>query len=122
MLYTFSVPPQIHPFSFGEEAVNSGELVTVTCAISKGDMPINVTWTLNGRNINEFEGIDGGNRKSRTSHLTIDYVQAHHSGEYTCFAKNAAGTDNYSTVLNVNGTSIIFDFLLLNLYQPIQIF
>lgn len=81
-------------------------------------MPVYITWTLNGRNINEFEGIDGGNRKSRTSHLTIESVQAHHSGEYTCFAKNSAGIDHYSTFLNVNGTHIIYDFyhfILLNI-------
>lgn len=100
------MPPQIHPFSFGEETVNSGELVTATCAIFKGDLPINITWTLNGHNVNDFEGVDAGNTKRRTSQLTIESVQAHHSGEYTCFAKNSAGTAQYSSFLNVNGIMV----------------
>lgn len=101
-----SVSPQIHPFSFGEETINSGEFITVICAISKGDLPINITWTLNGRSITEFDGIDTGTTKSRTSQLTIESVQAHHSGKYTCFAHNLAGTDYYSSFLNVNGSLI----------------
>lgn len=69
-------------------------------------MPINITWTLNGRSITEFDGIDAGTTKSRTSQLTIESVQAHHSGEYTCLAQNFAGTDHYSSFLNVNGSHI----------------
>lgn len=100
---SFTVPPQIHPFSFGDESVNSGDVASVTCIISKGDVPINITWTLNGRSINVFDGIDIGNTKRRTSQLTIESAQAHHSGEYMCLAQNSAGIARYSSFLNING-------------------
>lgn len=113
-----SVPPLIHPFSFGEESVNSGELVTVTCAISKGDIPINITWNLKGRNVHEFDGIDAGNTKHRTSQLTIESVQAFHSGEYTCLAQNFAGTAKYSSFLYVNGIRIEINSFFVVILNP----
>ena len=98
------VLPQISPFVFGEESVNSGDLVSVTCSVSKGDSPISFEWFLNGNPITE------GNRKvqlmkvsSRISTLSVESVEAEHTGLYTCTAKNLAGTTNHSTYLNVNG-------------------
>lgn len=107
---TFTVPPQIHPFSFGNEAVNSGDLVSVTCAIFKGDLPINISWTLNGLNTNILEGVATGSMNRKTSQLTIESAQAHHSGEYTCIAENSVGLSKYSSYLNVNG--IVFHLTL----------
>lgn len=109
----FIVPPQIHPFSFGDEAVNSGELVTVTCAISKGDLPLNITWALNGRSINVFDGVATGSLNRRISQLTIESAQAHHSGEYICLAQNVVGVDKYSSYLNVNGIFHVYPLLIL---------
>ncbi|KAG5890613.1 hypothetical protein JTB14_005123 [Gonioctena quinquepunctata] len=107
-----NVPPQIHPFDFGEEAVNSGELVVAMCAISKGDYPIKLSWLLNGQNINNFDGIQSANTNKRVSQLTIESVQSHHSGEYTCFVQNTAGSAKHSAYLNVNVAPQIapFDF------------
>lgn len=79
--------------------------------MAKGDLPINITWTLNGRKIYDNDGIDTGNTKSRSSQLIIDSVESHHLGEYTCIAQNVIGSAKYSTYLNVNG--ILFDILLL---------
>ncbi len=42
----------------------------------------------------------------RTSILMINYVGYRHSGEYTCTARNKAGTASYSTQLRVNGKSV----------------
>uniref|UniRef100_A0A6P7G315 Down syndrome cell adhesion molecule homolog n=1 Tax=Diabrotica virgifera virgifera TaxID=50390 RepID=A0A6P7G315_DIAVI len=98
------VPPQIHPFSFGDEAINSGELVTVNCAVSKGDFPIKIKWTLNNRTTNEYDGVVIANTNKKVSQLTIESAQAHHSGEYVCVAENNAGTAKQSAYLNVNGS------------------
>lgn len=78
-------------------------MASVTCLVSKGDLPINITWTLNARTINVYDGVDTGNTKSRTSQLTIESVEPHHSGEYTCYANNLIGTAKYSSFLNING-------------------
>lgn len=103
--YYFLVPPQIHPFSF-DEAVNAGDYVTVTCAATKGDFPIDITWKLNGLRVNLFEGITTTVVNKRSNQLTIESAQAHHSGEYVCTAKNVAGVVTFSNSLNVNGIFI----------------
>lgn len=98
------VPPQIHPFDFGDEAINSGELVTTSCAVSKGDFPIKIEWWLNNKLAGTLEGIGVANTNKRVSQLTIESVQAHHTGVYKCIAENKAGKTEFSTYLNVNGT------------------
>jgi hypothetical protein len=114
--FRFSVPPQIHPFDFGEEAVNSGDIIITTCVVTKGDMPIEIHWTLNDKPFNQFDGVAVMNTNKRASQLTIESVQAHHRGEYKCIAKNDAGLAEYSAFLNVNGIShinILIVFLII---------
>lgn len=106
IIYLQIVTPQILPFDFGEESVNKDETVSAQCTISKGDSPLNITWSLNGKNIAIYDGIAVINRK-RASFLTIDSVQAEHAGTYSCIATNLAGTANHSAELNVNGTKLI---------------
>ncbi|XP_064216083.1 Down syndrome cell adhesion molecule isoform X20 [Tribolium castaneum] len=96
------VSPQIHPFEFGDESVNSGEMAIVHCAVIKGDLPLKITWTLNGRPIETVEGVSVMQTKKRVSQLTIDDVQAHHAGTYTCWAANNAGNASFSSYLRVN--------------------
>lgn len=86
--------------------MNSGDVVTVTCVVSKGDLPLNITWTLNERNVNSIDGIATGNMNRRNSMLTIESAQAHHTGEYSCLAQNVVGIAKYSSYLNVNGIRI----------------
>lgn len=100
--FLFAVIPQIFPFTFGDEPINSGETVSIQCTISKGDPPLNLTWTLNDKPIHKHKGIIIMNMK-RFSSLNIDLVQASHSGKYTCIANNLAGTTSLSAYLNVNG-------------------
>lgn len=118
--FLFIVQPQIHPFYF-DEAVNSGDYVTITCAVTKGDFPINISWTLKGLQINMFEGITVGSMNKRSSQLTIESAQAHHSGEYICKAKNLAGETQYSNYLNINGIYIMISYEFKNFF-PYQYF
>lgn len=98
--------PQILPFDFGEESINSGDMTSVSCSISKGDLPLNITWHFNDRLTKSENGITITEVNKRLSALSIESVQAEHAGRYTCIAKNAAGFDSYSAYLNVNGTLI----------------
>lgn len=99
----FSVPPHITPFSFGEETVNEGEFVQVTCNVRSGDSPLTITWSLKGDTISSEPDITTTMIGPRTSILMINYVGYRHSGEYICTARNKAGSDSYSTSLRVNG-------------------
>ncbi|XP_076173893.1 Down syndrome cell adhesion molecule 1 isoform X31 [Ptiloglossa arizonensis] len=106
------VAPQLAPFVFGDEAANAGEMATVQCAAIKGDLPLRIVWSLNGRPI-DVGRVSGGHGydtadivvtrgSKRISTLTIDSVAARHAGEYKCTATNAAGSAAHTSVLSVN--------------------
>lgn len=109
--------PQIAPFSFGDEAANAGEMATVQCAVIKGDLPIDIVWSLNGIPIESDSTSPDSNhqhrdiavRKSgkRASTLTIESVAARHAGLYSCSASNKAGSTSHSADLSVNGMRVV---------------
>lgn len=99
-----SVAPQILPFSFGDEPVNSGESASATCSIQKGDSPMEIIWSFNSvpippDQIDQYTITKG----KRLSVLAIDAVAARHAGEYTCIVSNKAGAASHSATLSVNG-------------------
>ncbi|XP_060803989.1 cell adhesion molecule Dscam2 isoform X45 [Amyelois transitella] len=96
------VLPQIHPFTFGEEPANAGDTVGVQCMVTKGDVPINITWYLNDKLIGRMQGISITKIGHKSSSLAIDAVSSIHTGTYTCSATNSAGHANYSSELSVN--------------------
>lgn len=97
------VPPQIHPFDFGDESVFSGELVSATCSVTKGDFPLKISWLFNGNPIDLMNGVTVGQTNKKVSTLTIDSADKVHSGNYQCLVQNAAGKTSYSATLNVKG-------------------
>ena len=98
------VPPQVLPFSFGEETANTGEIASVTCVVPKGDVPIDIHWTINSSPIiNGEDGFTILRINQRTSSLNIDFLDAMHRGVYKCIAKNQAGKSEHVAELHVNG-------------------
>ncbi|CAH0555684.1 unnamed protein product [Brassicogethes aeneus] len=96
------VSPQIFPFDFGEDAVNSGDLTTLTCSVHKGDLPMNITWLHNKKVIGYNEGITTTNVGQKVSMLTIENVNAEHAGNFTCLVQNRAGSASFNSELFVN--------------------
>ncbi|XP_032672558.1 Down syndrome cell adhesion molecule-like protein Dscam2 isoform X11 [Odontomachus brunneus] len=96
------VIPKLLPFSFGEEPLNSGQVVTVPCAVVEGDAPLKLRWTLNGHAISPHFGISIVDLGGRGAILSIGSVQATHAGTYTCIAENLAGRHELSADLIVN--------------------
>ncbi|XP_071567230.1 Down syndrome cell adhesion molecule 1 isoform X21 [Temnothorax nylanderi] len=96
------VIPKLLPFSFGEEPLNSGQVVTVPCAVVEGDPPLQLRWTLNGHAISPHSGISIVDLGGRGAILSIGSVQATHAGTYTCVAENLAGRHELSADLIVN--------------------
>lgn len=108
----YIVPPQITPFSFGEDSFNAGDSVGVQCMIAKGDLPIFIKWTLNSRPIiSEEDGIIITKLSPKSSVLNIPSVDEEHRGIFKCIAENDAGVAEYASELNVNGWNI---FLVLS--------
>ena len=97
------VRPKIAPFSFGDDEFASGEHVQVSCIVSEGDLPVDISWTFHGLKETSMMGISTTKLGPRSSILQIEAVAAGHSGDYTCIAKNAAGSQNFTANLRVSG-------------------
>lgn len=78
-------------------------MVNVFCTVNKGDIPIGIKWTFNGKVVDKIQGITITRTSKRITQLSIDSVQDIHRGEYVCAAKNKAGVAKYSAFLHVNG-------------------
>lgn len=110
--YVLVVPPAILPFSFGEVPSSPGDVVQVTCLVSKGDTPFNITWKMDGHSAmsNDVTITKLGERGSL---LMFSSVAAHHRGLYTCQVSNVAGETSYKATLVVNGMFFESCFYLL---------
>lgn len=98
------VPPQITPFDFDEEPANVGEMSTVTCLVAKGDLPLDIFWSLNAVPIVSGEHSFTVLRvNARTSVLSVDSLDARHRGVVKCLASNVAGRADHQSLLLVNG-------------------
>ncbi|XP_032292770.1 cell adhesion molecule Dscam1 isoform X17 [Drosophila virilis] len=95
------VLPRIIPFAFEEGPAQVGQYLTLHCSVPVGDLPMQIEWTLNGQSIGEQLGISTSSVGSRSSVLTIEAVEASHAGNFTCHAKNLAGHQRFTTLLNV---------------------
>ena len=91
------------PFSFGSDVVDEGAFAQLACSVSHGDTPLSITWSLKGDSISSEPSITTTMIGQRTSILIIQSVGYRHSGQFTCNARNKAGTDTHSTQLKVNG-------------------
>lgn len=83
-----------------------GEFVNVQCTVSGGDVPLNISWQLDGRPFDDYLEVFTTKRGKRINELTIESVAAKHVGNYTCLAVNRAGVDNYTAPLRVNGVFV----------------
>ncbi|XP_053612831.1 cell adhesion molecule Dscam1 isoform X19 [Plodia interpunctella] len=96
------VAPQVTQFDFGDEILNAGDTVSLTCTVGKGDLPLKIHWQLNDQILNSVNGILINRAGKRISILSIENVKHDHIGNYTCIAENDAGRSSHSAVLNVN--------------------
>lgn len=83
--------------------MNAGDAASVQCTVTKGDLPLKIRWYLNGKLMKNSEGIVITYPTKRVSSLTIDSVEAEHTGNYTCSASNPGASINFTTALHVNG-------------------
>jgi Immunoglobulin domain len=104
------VLPEIAPFNFGKEEVNFDDSITATCSVIIGDLPISFWWTLSNSlesqdeyNISTNDGVVISKAGNKLSFLNIEAVKARHRGNYSCYARNKAGTTKHSAFLAING-------------------
>lgn len=92
------------PFTFGDDASNSGDSQAIQCMAMKGDLPITISWMLNEGPIDDSIGITIMKVSPRLSSLSIDNISYKHRGNFKCVAQNRGGIAEYTTELKVNGT------------------
>ena len=97
-----AVPPELAVYG-AEEALNSGDDVSLTCNVFKGDTPLSISWTFHGKQLPMDRQFTTQPVGPRTSYLLIRDVSHGHSGTYTCLARNAAGETSIATTLVVRG-------------------
>lgn len=113
------VPPQITHFEFGDEPANVGEVASVTCSVARGDLPVDIFWSLNMMPVVSGEHSFTVLRPNgRTSILSVDWLDAQHRGTYRCMARNVAGQAEHEAQLHVNGvySNILYQQLLLECF------
>ena len=96
-------PPKLVPITFGQDIFDEGTSAQILCSVSAGDEPLSITWSFHGIDISSDSGIVTSNIGSKTSVLIIGSVNHGHRGQYTCLAKNKAGTASSTAELRVNG-------------------
>uniref|UniRef100_T1IM02 Down syndrome cell adhesion molecule-like protein Dscam2 n=1 Tax=Strigamia maritima TaxID=126957 RepID=T1IM02_STRMM len=97
-----NVPPKIVPFTFQDGHLLEGMLVRVSCVVSRGDLPLNISWLKDNKVASQESSISVHNLDDYSSVLSIDPVTKKHDGNYTCVAKNMAGTDIFVASITVN--------------------
>lgn len=102
--------PIIAPFNFGEDELNLDDSVTVTCTITKGDLPVNIWWKFGDDNSTSYnlttnDGVVITRTSQKVSLLTIEAVKARHRGNYFCFAQNKGGVTEHDAYLAINGVT-----------------
>lgn len=95
--------PKIAPFDFGEEAIFAGEAAQVSCFVTEGDLPVEIFWTHNEVDASSLPGVSTPKAGRKGSNLLIDPTLSAHQGNYTCTARNRAGSSNVTATLNVYG-------------------
>lgn len=98
-----SVLPMLLPFEFGDEPADILSTTMVSCAVAKGDTPLEIEWLFEGRKITQSDEISITKSGQKISMLSIDSVHPRHAGNYTCLASNRAGTAEHTSELKVIG-------------------
>lgn len=102
--------PVVAPFIF-PPALKEGERAKAFCTVQSGDTPIQFKWKKDGQDIIESSNIETQSVKD-SSILFIGSVSAKSSGNYTCLATNAFGSDKFTAALTVTGINFFLKFLI----------
>lgn len=104
--YGFLVPPRIVPFNF-DEPIYSGQSAQITCLVSEGDTPLNISWWFRKSDKSELiplpSGISVNKMGTKLSMLFIESTSSYFAGNYACVVENRAGSSKYTSTLNVHG-------------------
>lgn len=97
-----SVPPKLSPFT-PDRTLNLGERASITCSVTKGDLPLTITWLKDGRQLDPKQQLTITQVDQYNSILVIESLSPDHNGNYTCVAQNPVAQVTHTQHLVVNG-------------------
>lgn len=90
----------------------------VICAVRRGDPPLTLTWYKDGTPLAQDtpQGLTLSPFDQYSSALILSHALAHHSGNYSCQAANAARTAAYSATLVIKGKCVWLRFFFVCIF------
>ncbi|XP_029043931.2 Down syndrome cell adhesion molecule-like protein Dscam2 isoform X3 [Osmia bicornis bicornis] len=95
------VPPKISPFTTDRD-IHLGERTTLTCSVTRGDLPLTISWLKDGRAMGPSERVTVTNMDQYNSILMIESLSPDHNGNYSCVARNLAAEVSHTQRLVVH--------------------
>ncbi|KAK7578218.1 hypothetical protein V9T40_010423 [Parthenolecanium corni] len=95
------VPPKLNPIA-SHTVLNVGERASLTCTVIKGDLPLTISWSKDGHPFKSKQHSTITQVDQFNSILVIDNVTPHHSGNYSCIARNPVAEEIIIQHLMVN--------------------
>ncbi|KAK9752837.1 Immunoglobulin I-set domain [Popillia japonica] len=97
---TVIVPPKVSPF-YAENTLHVGDRTSLTCSVTKGDLPLTISWRKDGRTLDPTQ-ISITQVDQFTSILLIESLSSEHNGNYSCVVRNQAAEVSHTQQLVVN--------------------
>lgn len=103
--------------------MNAGGFALVQCAVTTGDLPLELSWQYPGdHEVTQRPKVTITRMGDRAAMLVIDVLTADHAGNYTCVAANSAARSSFTAELHING-SVIINFVFLHCcFDPYLLF
>ncbi|XP_075553714.1 myotilin-like [Dermacentor variabilis] len=91
--------PKLQPFTFSG-SVKPGSRISAVCMTTSGNHQVTISWLKDGKDVSVAKNIFVETKRG-LSMILIEPVEVSNAGNYTCIAKNRAGFDSYTAVLDV---------------------
>ncbi|KAM7308571.1 hypothetical protein ISCGN_012205 [Ixodes scapularis] len=91
--------PRLQPFTFPSD-VKPGSRISTHCLTSSGGSEVALSWLKDGRDVGDTKNVFVETNKGLST-ILIDPVDISNAGNYTCIAKNRAGFDSFTAILDV---------------------
>ncbi|KAH8022254.1 hypothetical protein HPB51_023132 [Rhipicephalus microplus] len=101
-------PPKLQPFSF-PGSVKPGSRISAMCWTTSGSNQVTISWLKDGNDLSSAKNVFVETKRGLST-ILIEPVEVSNAGNYTCIAKNRAGFDSYTAVLDVQAPPRIRPF------------
>ncbi|KAL3218119.1 hypothetical protein MRX96_050867 [Rhipicephalus microplus] len=97
-------PPKLQPFSF-PGSVKPGSRISAMCWTTLGSNQVTISWLKDGNDLSSAKNVFVETKRGLST-ILIEPVEVSNAGNYTCIAKNRAGFDSYTAVLDVQAAPL----------------